>query len=77
MKMYFKERIIKYNIGFYDVGQFVISPFKISYNYNNEYRELYGEDINVLVNPFSDGDVLPPMKKSISDSVTKIQNDSK
>ncbi|MEI0596590.1 hypothetical protein [Brachyspira pilosicoli] len=65
-KANFKERIIKYNIGFYDVGQFVISPFKISYNYNNEYRELYGEDINVLVNPFSDGDVLPPMKKAIS-----------
>lgn len=62
----FKERIIKYKIGFYDVGQFVITPFKISYNYNNEYRELYGEDINILVSPFSDGDVLPPMKNAIS-----------
>ena len=62
----YKERIIKYKIGFYDVGQFVIYPFKISYNYNNEYNELYGEDINILVNSFSDGETLPPMKGTIS-----------
>ena len=61
----YKERIIKYQIGFYDVGQFVIFPFKISYNYNNKYEELYGEDVTVLVYPFSDGEVLPPMKNTI------------
>lgn len=58
----YKERIIKYKIGFYDVGQFVVYPFKISYNYNNEYKELHGEDITILVYPFSDGETLPPMK---------------
>ena len=61
----YKERIIKYQIGFYDVGQFVVYPFKISYNYNNEYKELYGEDITVLVYPFSDGEILPPMKNTV------------
>ncbi|WP_028329358.1 hypothetical protein [Brachyspira alvinipulli] len=61
----YKERIIKYQIGFYDVGQFVIFPFKISYNYNNKYEELYGEDVTVLVYPFSDGEILPPMKNTI------------
>ncbi|EKV56467.1 hypothetical protein A966_10352 [Brachyspira hampsonii 30446] len=61
----YKERIIKYKLGFYDVGQFVIYPFKISYNYNNEYRELNGEDITILVHPFSDGETLPPMKGTI------------
>lgn len=62
----YKERIIKYQIGFYDIGQFVIYPFKISYNYNNEYRELLGEDVNILVNSFSDGETLPPMKRTMS-----------
>ena len=57
--------IIKYKLGFYDVGQFVVYPFKISYNYNNEYRELHGEDITILVYPFSDGETLPPMKGTI------------
>ncbi|MCZ9960341.1 hypothetical protein OFQ54_00605 [Brachyspira hyodysenteriae] len=61
----YKERIIKYKLGFYDVGQFVVYPFKISYNYNNEYRELNGEDITILVYPFSDGETLPPMKGTI------------
>ena len=61
----YKERIIKYKLGFYDVGQFVVYPFKISYNYNNEYRELHGEDITILVYPFSDGETLPPMKGTI------------
>ena len=61
----YKERIIKYQIGFYDVGQFVIYPFKVSYNYNNKYEELYGEDVAVLVYPFSDGEILPPMKSTI------------
>ncbi len=61
----YKERIIKYKLGFYDVGQFVVYPFKISYNYNNEYHELHGEDITVLVYPFSDGETLPPMKSTI------------
>lgn len=61
----YKERVIKYQIGFYDVGQFVIFPFKVSYNYNNKYEELYGEDITVLVYPFSDGEMLPPMKNTI------------
>ncbi|MEI0488180.1 hypothetical protein [Brachyspira pulli] len=61
----YKERTIKYQIGFYDVGQFVIYPFKISYNYNNEYKELYGEEINILVNSFSDGETLPPMKSTM------------
>lgn len=62
----YKERIIKYKLGFYDVGQFVVYPFKISYNYNNEYRELNGEDITILVYPFSDGETLPPMKGTMS-----------
>ncbi|KLI20835.1 hypothetical protein [Brachyspira hyodysenteriae] len=61
----YKERIIKYKLGFYDVGQFVVYPFKISYNYNNEYKELNGEDITILVYPFSDGETLPPMKGTI------------
>ena len=61
----YKERIIKYKLGFYDVGQFVVYPFKISYSYNNEYRELNGEDITILVYPFSDGETLPPMKGTI------------
>lgn len=62
----YKERTIKYRIGFYDIGHFVIFPFKISYDYNNEYRELNGEDINILVNSFSDGETLPPMKSTLS-----------
>lgn len=62
----YKERIIKYRIGFYDIGQFVIFPFNISYDYNNRHRELNGEDINVLVYSFSDGDILPPMKSAMS-----------
>ncbi len=62
----YKERIIKYRIGFYDIGQFVIFPFKISYDYNNQYKELNGEDINILVYSFSDGDVLPPLKSTMS-----------
>lgn len=62
----YKERIIKYRIGFYDIGQFVIFPFKISYDYNNQYRELNGEDINILVYSFSDGDILPPLKSTMS-----------
>lgn len=67
----YKERIIKYKIGFYDVGQFVIYPFKISYNYNNEYRELIGEDINILVHSFSDGKTLPPMKSTVNIDMPK------
>ena len=55
----YKERIIKYRIGFYDIGQFVIFPFKIAYEYNNQYKELNGDDINILVYSFSDGEVLP------------------
>ena len=62
----YKERIIKYRIGFYDIGQFVIFPFKITYEYNNRYRELNGDDINILVYSFSDGDILPPMKSTVS-----------
>ena len=62
----YKERIIKYRIGFYDIGQFVIFPFKITYEYNNRYRELNGDDINILVYSFSDGDTLPPMKSTVS-----------
>ncbi|WP_295158954.1 hypothetical protein [uncultured Brachyspira sp.] len=67
----YKERIIKYKIGFYDVGQFVVYPFKISYNYKNEYYELNGEDTAVLVHPFSDGETLPPMKNTISIEMPK------
>lgn len=62
----YKERIIKYRIGFYDIGQFVIFPFKISYDYNNQYKELNGEDINILVYSFSDGEILPPLKSTVS-----------
>ena len=62
----YKERIIKYRIGFYDIGQFVIFPFKIAYEYNNQYKELNGDDINILVYSFSDGEVLPPMKSTVS-----------
>lgn len=62
----YKERIIKYRIGFYDTGQFVIFPFKISYDYNNQYKELNGEDINILVYSFSDGEILPPLKSTVS-----------
>ena len=62
----YKERIIKYRIGFYDIGQFVIFPFKITYEYNNQYRELNGDDINILVYSFSDGEILPPMKSTVS-----------
>ena len=62
----YKERIIKYRIGFYDIGQFVIFPFKITYEYNNQYKELNGDDINILVYSFSDGDTLPPMKSTVS-----------
>ena len=62
----YKERIIKYRIGFYDIGQFVIFPFKITYEYNNQYKELNGDDINILVYSFSDGEVLPPMKSTVS-----------
>ncbi|WP_300369060.1 hypothetical protein [Brachyspira sp.] len=67
----YKERIIKYKLGFYDVGQFVVYPFKISYNYNNEYKELHGEDITVLVYPFSDGETLPAMKGTIGIEMPK------
>lgn len=62
----YKEQIIKYRIGFYDIGQFVIFPFKISYDYNNQYKELNGEDINILVYSFSDGEILPPLKSTVS-----------
>ena len=62
----YKERIIKYRIGFYDIGQFVIFPFKITYEYNNSHKELNGDDINILVYSFSDGEVLPPMKSTVS-----------
>ena len=62
----YKERIIKYRIGFYDIGQIVIFPFKIAYEYNNQYKELNGDDINILVYSFSDGEVLPPMKSTVS-----------
>ena len=62
----YKERIVKYRIGFYDIGQFVIFPFKITYEYNNQYKELNGDDINILVYSFSDGEVLPPMKSTVS-----------
>lgn len=65
----YKERIIKYRIGFYDIGQFVIFPFKISYDYNNQYKELNGEDINILVYSFSDGEILPPLKSTVSISM--------
>lgn len=67
----YKERIIKYRIGFYDIGRFVIFPFKISYNYNNQYKELNGDDINILVNSFSDGEILPPLKSTLSIPMTK------
>ena len=62
----YKERIVKYRIGFYDIGQFVIFPFKITYEYNNQYKELNGDDINILIYSFSDGEVLPPMKSTVS-----------
>ena len=67
----YKERIIKYRIGFYDIGRFVIFPFKISYEYNNQYKELNGDDINILVNSFSDGEILPPLKSTLSIPMTK------
>ena len=67
----YKERIIKYRIGFYDIGQFVIFPFKIAYEYNNQYKELNGDDINILVYSFSDGEVLPPMKSTVSISMPR------
>lgn len=61
----YKERIIKYTIAFYDSGQFAISPFNINYNRNGEEINIYGESINIIVYPFSDGDTLPPMQGSI------------
>lgn len=67
----YKERIIKYRIGFYDIGRFVIFPFKITYEYNNQYKELNGDDINILVNSFSDGEILPPLKSTLSIPMTK------
>ena len=44
----------------------MIFPFKIAYEYNNQYKELNGDDINILVYSFSDGEVLPPMKSTVS-----------
>ena len=67
----YRERIIKYQIGFYDIGQFVIYPFEIKYDYNNEKKELYGEGINIFVYPFSDGDILPPIKNTLSIPISK------
>lgn len=66
----YKERIIKYKVAFYDSGQFVISPFTISYNYEGKDINIYGESMNVIVYPFSDGDVIPPMKGTLSIKMT-------
>ncbi len=58
----FIEKTYQYKIGFYDIGQFVILPFKIEYLYNNNIYKINGEDTTILVHPFSDGNKLPNMK---------------
>lgn len=64
-KRSYKETEIIYKLSFYDIGGFVISPFKIDYVYNGSSETLFGEEVKFIIKPFSDGEVLPPLKEII------------
>lgn len=60
------KTVINYKIAFYDIGQFVILPYQLSYNYMGSNYTIEGENLSIVVYPFSDGDTLPNTKKIFS-----------
>jgi len=61
----YKEQNTYYELSFYDTGKFVISGFSLTYTVNNRKEIINGENIEVTVLAFSDGETLPPLNKPL------------
>ena len=61
----YTEQNIYYELSFYDTGKFVISGFNLEYMVNNKKESINGEDIEITVLAFSDGETLPPLNEPL------------
>lgn len=61
----YKEQNTYYELSFYDTGKFVISGFNLTYTVNNKKEIINGENIEITVLAFSDGETLPPLNKPL------------
>ena len=61
----YTEQNTSYELSFYDTGKFVISGFNLEYTANNKKEIINGEDIDITVLAFSDGETLPPLNEPL------------